>query len=67
MKPGLTWLSESTEAIGPFPLRMLPDSARACVCACSEFTRRRGREPDGGDCESAANVNGETIRRGPRQ
>lgn len=39
----------------------------ACVCVCSEFTARDGREVDGGDCESAANVNGETIRRGPRQ
>lgn len=39
-----------------------------CVCVCSELARREGgREVDGGDCESAANVNGETIRRGPRQ
>lgn len=49
---------------GTFPPRMLSDSA--CVCVCSEFTGD-GEGVDGGDCESAANVNGETIRRGPRQ
>lgn len=69
MKAELTWLSESRETsrVDKSLARFLRGCFQiACVCVCYEFTGDGGGV-DGGDCESAANVNGETIRRGPRQ